>query len=400
MILQQLGQLLRWSWGYHYLLAKPDKFTISEGGSALEHLENGEAGSRAERSALLGDDDLDSPTDESDTSQNESRRWPESGTLTPQNNQIYPSPSSATLDELHSRIVPRKLSSRHTPRINISVPESDTSDTSEESTAECSKVQYTSPRWWLSAIKAKLGQFWHAFSLRASSTARKMFNQFPPWLQTCLTRTSYYSSRFMCGLWDFMNPPLWAMLAAIIVASIPKAQHYFFTKGTFINTSVARAIDQSGGVAVPLILVVLGANLARNTLPPEQRKSINDDDPKLERKILIASLISRMLLPTLIMAPILALFAKYVPVSIVDDPVFVVVAFLLTGAPSALQLAQICQINNVYVPAMTNLLFQSYVIWYGMPHLYSSTLLTLDRILPSTLILVVTALEVVKWAAV
>jgi choline kinase len=168
----------------------------------------------------------------------------------------------------------------------------------------------------------------------------------------------------MWGVWDFMNPPLWAMLAAIIVASIPKVQHYFFTKGTFINTSVTRAVDQSGGVAVPLILVVLGANLARNTLPLEQRKSINDDDPKLERKLLIACLVSRMLLPTLIMAPILALFAKYVPVSILDDPVFVVVAFLLTGAPSALQLAQICQINNVYVPAMTKLLFQSYVVWY------------------------------------
>lgn len=68
--------------------------------------------------------------------------------------------------------------------------------------------------------------------------------------------------------------------------------------------------------------------------------------------------------------------------SIFDDPIFVIVCFLITGAPSALQLAQICQINNVYMKTMSRLLFQSYVVW----------------ILPSTLVLVMSALEVVEWA--
>jgi predicted permease len=89
-----------------------------------------------------------------------------------------------------------------------------------------------------------------------------------------------------------------------------------------------------------------------------------------------------MLIPTIIMAPLLALTAKFVPVSILGDPIFVIVCFLLTGAPSALQLAQICQINNVYMGAMSTLLFQSYVVW----------------ILPSTLVLVMLALETVEWA--
>jgi len=127
--------------------------------------------------------------------------------------------------------------------------------------------------------------------------------------------------------------------------SIPALQRLFFTPGSFIENSVTSAIRQSGGVAVPLILVVLGANLARNTLPVESHTS---EDEKEETKILIAALVSRMLLPTIIMAPILAITAKYVPVSILDDPIFIIVCFLLTGAPSALQLAQICQINNVY----------------------------------------------------
>ncbi|ELQ42636.1 hypothetical protein OOU_Y34scaffold00202g6 [Pyricularia oryzae Y34] len=82
------------------------------------------------------------------------------------------------------------------------------------------------------------------------------------------------------------------------------------------------------------------------------------------------------------MTPILAFFAKYVPISILDDPIFVIVCFLLTGAPSALQLAQICQLNDVYEGVMGKILFQSYVVW----------------ILPSTLILVMLALEVVEAA--
>lgn len=170
------------------------------------------------------------------------------------------------------------------------------------------------------------------------------------------------------------------MLAAIIVASIPDLQRFFFSDGSFVKNSVTSAIRQSGGVAVPLILVVLGANLARNTLPADSCPT--EEHEKEETKLLIAALISRMLLPLIVMAPLLALTAKFIPVSILDDPIFVIVCFLITGAPSALQLAQICQINNVYMGAMSRLLFQSYVVW----------------ILPSTLVLVMCALEVVEWA--
>lgn len=180
-------------------------------------------------------------------------------------------------------------------------------------------------------------------------------------------------------LWEFMNPPLWAMLIAIVVASIPSLQRLFFQEGSFIRNSVTRAVSQSGGVAVPLILVVLGANLARNT---QKHESVDPEEREIGTKLLVASLMCRMLLPTIIMTPILAFFAKYVPISILDDPIFVIVCFLLTGAPSALQLAQICQLNDVYEGVMGKILFQSYVVW----------------ILPSTLILVMLALEVVEAA--
>ena len=226
------------------------------------------------------------------------------------------------------------------------------------------------------AVTRAIGSVRHHVSKASQAT----FSVLPGPLQTFLTKGGSMARKLFWGVWAFMNPPLWAMLAAIVVASIPDLQSFFFTNGTFFKNSVTSAIRQSGGVAVPLILVVLGANLARNTLPVDPSHTNQDD--KQETKLLIAALISRMLLPTIIMAPLLAVTAKYVPVSILDDPIFVIVCFLITGAPSALQLAQICQINNVYMGAMSRLLFQSYVVW----------------ILPSTLVLVMCALEVVEWA--
>ena len=189
-----------------------------------------------------------------------------------------------------------------------------------------------------------------------------LFRTLPNPAQTTLSMVHRHFMRFVGGVWDFMNPPLWAMLIAIIVASVPDLQRLFFSEGSFIANSATRAVSQSGGVAVPLILVVLGANLARNTLPSDPGHTAGDE--KEDKKLLIACLVSRMLLPTIIMAPLLAITAKYVPISILDDPIFVIVCFLLTGAPSALQLAQICQINGVYMSVMSKLLFQSYVIWY------------------------------------
>lgn len=207
----------------------------------------------------------------------------------------------------------------------------------------------------------------YAVKHRVGRTSQQAFHALPEPAQSTLSKIHAVASRFLGGLWEFMNPPLWAMLIAVVVASIPKLQQLFFEDGSFIANSVTRAIGQSGGVAVPLILVVLGANLARNTLPQESLDE-NSEENKIGTKLLIASIISRMLLPTIIMAPILALAAKYVPVSILDDPIFVIVCFLLAGAPSALQLAQICQINGVYEGVMSKLLFQSYVIWYVLCH--------------------------------
>ena len=384
LVFQQLGQLVRWSWGANVLLAPADKVdgTLE---NATSQLENGV--SNAEDRPLLEEGDGSEESSEEMSGSEETRLGesqtdgpPPSGERTPVNH--YQNPSMAN----SSRSIDGAKSSNGNNKPTTSV-RADTSQPAIESSEE-----HVAKGWMQYPVRLRnfLRNFLHNIARTVSgwlsrlfesikSIARRMFSSFPLQLQHVMATLYYGLRRFLLGVWSFMNPPLWAMLAAIVVASIPDLQRFFFADGTFFKNSVTSAIRQSGGVAVPLILVVLGGNLARNTLPNEHHTK---EDDKEENKLLIAALVSRMLLPTLIMAPLLALTAKYVPVSILDDPIFVIVAFLITGAPTALQLAQICQINNVYMGAMSRLLFQSYVVW----------------ILPSTLILVMCALEVVEWA--
>ena len=391
LIFQQLGQLLRWTWGYNVLLKPADQYTEEEGGTLeTERLESGyprytddsddEANQHREppRGAIY-----DGTMDEDDHS-HQSQETPgtdyDSGGQTPityrHSTSVHSSRSGSQTRPLkkHTEPLQPPTNGNMLPRQNGHLTSFPTVESRDDSKAGSGFRDLL--RDWSERVRSPMAKFYNRFQVKMKSS----FKRLPSPIQTALTKIYIVLARFSAGVYEFMNPPLWAMLVAIIIASIPRLQHLFFDDGTFIRNSVTRAIEQSGGVAVPLILVVLGANLARNTLPADAGQGV--ESKAEERNLLIAALVSRMLLPTIIMAPILALIAKYIPVSIVDDKIFIIVCFLLTGAPSALQLAQICQVNNVYMGVMSKLLFQSYVVW----------------ILPSTLILVLCALEVVEWA--
>ncbi|EKG12526.1 Auxin efflux carrier [Macrophomina phaseolina MS6] len=390
LIFQQLGQLVRWSWGYQVLLKPASEYSDEDAGrtAALERGDFDDASS-IERRNLLDDEEEDDQDDELRSASPVPESSFASGAITPVNDHLRASTdvsrssSTSNLTKKYARDEANGKATATSTNGNAvtSGPGNFAGHDSEE--GEVSEPEAELPtgyKGW-----PKRSQLWmknKLISARKSISAAsvKAFEALPRPVQKLLSKTASGIRRFMNGVWDFMNPPLWAMLVALIVASVPQLQHLFFDPGTFVNNSVTRAVKQSGGVAVPLILVVLGANLARNTLPEESAQDL--EDKKDEKKLLYASLISRMLLPTVIMAPILALLARYAPVSIIGDPIFMIVCFLLSGAPSALQLAQICQLNNVYMGAMSKLLFQSYVVW----------------ILPSTLVLVMLALETVEWS--
>lgn len=379
LIFQQLGQLVRWSWGYHVLLAPPDKFN-QESAHVNSQLEQGFDPytdiPSSERQRLIDDTGNGNPIvvghvtynksseEDRQAEQSASDNSGEDGVQTPITHQQYTSSvSSKGSSQQHghgsSDEAPELLPTPANGNIAPSAPSGHITSfpriKSRDSTNE--ELPRGGVRGWIHQRKLAFLNRWHSM---LHSTRRGIQSTFQA-LPRPIRKIVYFLGRFCLGVWDFMNPPLWAMLAAIIVASIPSLQALFFSDGTFVKNSITSAIRQSGGVAVPLILVVLGANLEGKTQPKDPNHS--EEDEKEETKLLIASLVSRMVLPIVFMAPLLYVAAKYVPVSILDDPIFVIVCFLLTGAPSALQLAQICQINGVYLGVMSRLLFQSYVVW-------------------------------------
>ncbi len=401
LIFQQLGQLVRWSWGYNVLLAPAEKFegTTENANSRLETggAESGE--SEPLMMATSTEEEEEEEADEqnvsgSDDTRVENKEAGKRGSKGSQNGSKFGSgQQTPMMHRQHTSF----SSASSAGGLNKSGPTPDLLPTPANGNTKPADRMMSFPSVWsnndpnnedipqgLKGIPVRcqlaMQKATRTIFRFVSENSTSAFEALPGPLQRAITKIGTISGRFFVGVWSFMNPPLWAMLVAIVVASVPCLQRFFFTDGTFFKNSVTSAIRQSGGVAVPLILVVLGGNLARNTLPADAGHT--GEDEKEETKLLVASIISRMLLPFIIMAPLLAVTAKYVPVSILDDPIFVIVCFLITGAPSALQLAQICQINNVYMGAMARLLFQSYVVW----------------ILPSTLVLVMCALEVVEWA--
>ncbi|ODQ52494.1 auxin efflux carrier [Saitoella complicata NRRL Y-17804] len=180
-------------------------------------------------------------------------------------------------------------------------------------------------------------------------------------------------------LLDFLNPPLSALLTACFVAAIPPLQDFFFKPGTFVNNSFTSAIKTMSQMAVPLILIVLGANLSSDIKAPA---NLSPERRALENRTVWAAIFGKMLVIPVFLCPIMTIIAKYFDYGIIDDPVFTVVMFLLIGSPTALTLHQICQMNGVYEREMARVLFYSYA-WFTVP---------------STLILVTLSLEVVEWA--
>lgn len=369
-IFQQLGQIIRWTWGYKELL-KPIEEYKDEDLEETElksrqnvRMENGDGG-HDESQAFLSDfsdhDSISSAMENSTAalSKVNSHGSPSdygSGSATPMNKKKYASSASTCscvsgecedIAHRHADIFPTPTNGNIPPHVNGHVFKR---HAAEEPLPDGIKGKWV-------AIKRSLTRSKKRVTNSIASAAIWTFHLLPQWLQNFLAGTAHV-------IYELFSAPLAAMILAIPFVLSPTVKDFFY-ETPFLKHSIIRAVQQTGDVAVPLIIVVLGANLARNTLPADQRVSA---DPKFDRKVLIASLVARMLLPLVVMAPLLALTARYLPVNILGDPIFIIVCYLLAGAPSALQLAQICQLNDVFMGPMTKLLFYSYVVWYVISH--------------------------------
>ena len=294
LIFQQLGQLVRWSWGYNVLLAPAEQFeaSIENSNSCVENgqaksgeseplmrgtptdegdeqdasgsddtrVENREVGKRSTRGSQYGSEfrsgqqtpvkygQHTSSFSSVSSSGGLSKPGPTPDLLpTPANGNVKPAGRTISFSSVWSN---RDLLNEEVPRGLRGIP------------IRC--------RVAMQEAGHKVSQFISVFSMSA-------FGALPDPIRRGIIKIGTIVRRFLIGVWSFMNPPLWAMLLAIFVASIPDLQRFFFANGTFFKNSVTSAIRQSGGVAVPLILVVLGGNLARNTLPADPDHTKVDD---------------------------------------------------------------------------------------------------------------------------
>jgi auxin efflux carrier family protein len=344
-IFQQLSNLLRWSWGYHVLLAPKHKYAEYRVQSAEEgqNYRDVEQDDGREAGALIDTNDGETTCGESSST----------------DSQHQPSFLDLVQDDPDKNKCAVHLPARHVPLDGYD----------NDSLLLFPRIRVNSG---LAAsqdgYRGMLTRCMHSCRARLETSIAlvggllvKLYQRLPTPLQGALRVCKLFWDKIANFVSEFMNPPLWAMLLAFIVASFPALQQALF-EGEYLKSSITNAIQSCGNAAVPLMLVVLGANLAHDA-SAEEDDEIDPEEEKIGTKLLIASLIARMVIPTVVLAPVLVLAVKYINIAIFEDPIFVIVCFLLTGAPTALQLAQICQINNAFEKTMDRILFQSYLVW-------------------------------------
>lgn len=374
LLFQQLGQAIRWSWGVNTLLKSKWKYpeyrdeVAEEGalpaggeaytdGAAGGNTQGGDSNGESETQGSDTNVEGDPPNREAeeedaapgqDSSGDDADEFDPSGRTPVAGSSRGGSPAESD-DEVDDPHHPRKPANTNTP------VDAEDAVTFPRTTSN----PLAKPRHLVGTFKAAWMNKVDSAKTSSRRAGHQLYDRLPKPLQRAANAVDKAGAKTVGGVVKYMNPPLWAMVLAVLVASVPALQRLFFGEG-FVKNSVTTAVHSMGAVAVPVILVVLGANLAGKTQGVESHDA---EEAGLGWRLLVPSLVCRMVLPPLIMGPVLAAFVKFVPVSILGDPIFVVVNFLLMGAPTALQLAQICQRNEVYEMTMAKVLFQSYVIW-------------------------------------
>ncbi|KAI9475632.1 MAG: auxin efflux carrier [Benjaminiella poitrasii] len=152
----------------------------------------------------------------------------------------------------------------------------------------------------------------------------------------------------------FMSPPLYAAVTALTVGLSP-LKPILYDKQSFLYPSFTKAIESCGKAAVPIILTCLGAQLYSIF------KSQHEASPRMKKPIATAIAVRMCLMPFLVV-PTVILFVLYGSrfSSLASDPVFVTMMIVLGCSPTAINLVQITQVNNIFEEEMMRMLFWSY----------------------------------------
>lgn len=345
LIFQQIGQMLRWSWGYNKLLKWSGENTMHMPPSQVQLLlENANVGAGGSISRHASRPDLF----ESDS------------------NRLVPTHLSA-----NDQISQTNTTVAATTTTNNNNNNNDNDNNYDSSTDPLLANDYNhnsrnegeEPTPYLISNQ-------HTGVFTSTTANTDDLNEITPFKHTIWNKINGIINLVKSNL----NPPLYSMLLGILVACFPPVQKELYREDSFLFNTFSEAIVQIGSVSIPLILIVLGANLYPT--------SDNFEKTSNYKKLVIGSIIGRMILPSCILLPIIAIAVKYINVSILDDPIFVIVGFLLTVSPPAIQLTQITQLNEFFEAEMIEILFWGYVVLS----------------LPVSIIVVSAAIYVLQWA--
>jgi predicted permease len=158
--------------------------------------------------------------------------------------------------------------------------------------------------------------------------------------------------RIVARVHGFMSPPLYAASLALIVGLSP-LKPFLYDKHSFLYPSFTKAIELCGKAAVPIILTCLGAQLV------SIQESQQATSPEMKKPVAIAILVRMFLMPFLVV-PAVVLFALYGSSTLASDPVFITMMIVLGCSPTAINLVQITQVNQIFEEEMLRMLFWSY----------------------------------------
>jgi predicted permease len=148
---------------------------------------------------------------------------------------------------------------------------------------------------------------------------------------------------------QFMNPPLAASIIALVVGLTPMKQ-WFFGDDAPLKGTVTATIDTIGQAAVPMIMLCLGAAVARG--PPAS--------PLARPRATIATCLVRFIVMPLVAVGWVELLAlMYEPLR--ANTMLRVVLLMSACGPTAVNLSNVSIMNEFLVDEITYLLFYSYL---------------------------------------
>ncbi|KAI8983933.1 auxin efflux carrier [Mycotypha africana] len=164
--------------------------------------------------------------------------------------------------------------------------------------------------------------------------------------------------KFFISIDKFMSPPLYAAILAIMVGITTPLKTLLYDEDKFLYVSFTKGIESCGKASIPLVLVCLGAQLK---CIRQSQKDGSVTPPEYRKPVFLSIFIRNLIMPCFVL-PIVYFFARFGGgfSKLQSDPMFIVSMIVVGCTPTAINLAQITQVNGAFEREMLSVLFWSY----------------------------------------